>query len=74
LLNLMMPKLDGYALIKQLNGWIPDSAYLPILVVTADTSRSARQKALSLGAKDFLTKPIDTAEATLRAYNLLLTR
>src|SRR5580698_9814791 len=50
LLDLMMPKLDGYALIKQLNGWIPDSAYLPILVVTADMSRSARQKALSLGA------------------------
>jgi CheY-like chemotaxis protein len=74
LLDLMMPKLDGYALIKQLNGWIPDSAYLPILVVTADMSRSARQKALSLGAKDFLTKPIDTVEATLRVYNLLLTR
>jgi DNA-binding response OmpR family regulator len=74
LLDLMMPKLDGYALIKQLNGWIPDTAYLPILVVTADTSRSARQKALTLGAKDFLTKPIDTAEATLRVYNLLLTR
>src|SRR5580658_1131219 len=74
LLDLMMPKMDGYAVLKQLTGWLPSGAYLPILVITADISRTARQKALSLGAKDFLTKPIDAAEATLRIYNLLLTR
>jgi len=74
LLDLMMPKMDGYAVIKQLNGWVPDGVYLPILVITADMSRTARQKALSLGAKDFLAKPIDTTEATLRINNLLITR
>jgi putative two-component system response regulator len=74
LLDLMMPKMDGYAVLKQLAGWLPSGAYLPILVVTADASRTARQKALSLGAKDFLTKPIDAAEALLRVQNLLLTR
>jgi len=74
LLDLMMPKFDGYAAMRQLSGWLPSTAYLPILVITADTSRVARQKALALGAKDFLTKPIDAAEATLRIYNLLLTR
>jgi len=42
--------------------------------ITPDTSRAARQKALNLGAKDFLPKPIDTEEVTLRLYNLLLTR
>jgi CheY-like chemotaxis protein len=73
-LDLMMPRLDGYAVMKQLAGWLPNGSYLPILVVTADVSRTARQKALTLGAKDFLTKPIDAAEATLRIYNLLLTR
>jgi PleD family two-component response regulator len=73
-LDLMMPKLDGYAVMKQLTGWLPSDSYLPILVVSADVSRTARQKALALGAKDFLTKPIDAAEATLRIYNLLLTR
>ena len=51
-----------------------DDIYIPILVITADASRTAKQKALSLGAKDFLTKPIDTTEATLRIYNLLETR
>jgi PleD family two-component response regulator len=73
-LDLMMPKLDGYAVMKQLGGWLPSGVYLPILVVTADVSRTARQKALTLGAKDFLTKPIDAAETTARIYNLLLTR
>lgn len=73
-LDLMMPKLDGYAVMRQLTGWLPSDCYVPVLVVTADMSRTARQKALSLGAKDFLTKPIDAQEATLRIYNLLLTR
>jgi CheY-like chemotaxis protein len=73
-LDLMMPKLDGYAVMKQLAGWLPSGIYLPILVITADVSRTARQKALTLGAKDFITKPIDAAETTLRIYNLLLTR
>jgi PleD family two-component response regulator len=74
LLDLMMPKLDGYAVMKQLGGWLPSGVYFPILVITADVSRTARQKALALGAKDFLTKPIDASEATQRVYNLLLTR
>jgi CheY-like chemotaxis protein len=73
-LDLMMPHVSGFSLMTQLHGWIPDNTYLPILVLTADVSKAARQKALSLGAKDFLTKPIDTMEATLRIYNLLETR
>jgi two-component system, sensor histidine kinase and response regulator len=74
ILDLMMPKVDGFALMTQLRGFIPDETYLPILVVTADVTRGAKQKALSLGAKDFLTKPVDTTEAGLRIYNLLETR
>jgi len=74
LLDLMMPKLDGYAVMTQLRGWIADDVYLPVLVITADVAKGSRQKALSLGAKDFLTKPIDTTEALLRVYNLLETR
>jgi len=73
-LDLMMPKVDGYAVIVQLRGWIPDDEYLPILVVTADASRPARQKALSLGANDFITKPVDATDVTLRTHNLLQTQ
>ena len=73
-LDLMMPKVDGYSVIVQLRGWIPDNEYLPILVVTADVSRAARQKALTLGANDFITKPVDAIDLTLRVYNLLQTQ
>jgi putative two-component system response regulator len=73
-LDLMMPKVDGYSVIVQLRGWIPDDEYLPILVVTADASRTARQKALTLGANDFITKPVDATDVILRVHNLLQTQ
>jgi putative two-component system response regulator len=74
LLDLMMPNMDGYAVLRQLAGWVSDSVYLPVLVITADTTAAARKRAMELGAKDFLTKPIDALEATLRINNLLTTR
>jgi putative two-component system response regulator len=74
LLDLRMPHIDGLSLLKQLRSRIPESAYLPFLIITGDLSQRTRQAALSLGAKDFLTKPINPAEAVLRMYNLLETR
>ena len=72
--DLRMPHIDGFSLIKQLRLRVPADTYIPVLVLTADNSRQAKQEALALGAKDFLTKPIDIAEALLRIYNLLETR
>lgn len=74
LLDLMMPNVDGFSLLKQLRSRIPDNHYLPILVLTADVAPKAKQQALTLGAKDFLTKPLDATEVLLRVYNLLETR
>ncbi len=74
LLDLRMPHIDGLSLLKQLRSRIPENAYLPFVIVTADLSQRTRQAALSLGAKDFLTKPINPSEAVLRIYNLLETR
>ncbi len=45
-----------------------------MLVLTADATSQAKRRALSLGAKDFLTKPFDPIEAMLRVWNLLETR
>ena len=73
-MDLRMPNVDGYALLKQLRSRMPAGTFVPVLVLTADNSRKAKQDALALGAKDFLTKPIDVAEALLRIYNLLETR
>ena len=74
LLDLHMPGMDGFAVMEQLKGRIPPHEFIPILVLTADITPQARQRALSAGAKDFLTKPVDPTEVVLRIRNLLQTR
>lgn len=74
LLDLMMPYLDGFEVMNLLRPLIPTDTYLPILVLTADTLTATRQRALSGGANDFLTKPLDLIETLVRIRNLLATR
>jgi len=74
LLDLHMPQVDGLEVIELLTGVIPSDDYLPILVFTGDGSAEAKQKALSRGAHDFLSKPLSSAEVLLRVSNLLQTR
>jgi len=74
LLDLRMPHVDGLSLLKQLRSRIPEGVYLPFLIITGDLSEQSKQAALTLGAKDFLTKPLRLNEAVLRIYNLLETR
>lgn len=74
LLDLMMPALSGYAVLERLERQRPADEFRPVLVLTADATSQAKRRALSLGAKDFLTKPFDPIEAMLRVWNLLETR
>jgi putative two-component system response regulator len=74
LLDLQMPYLDGFAVMKQLLACIAADDFLPILVLTADITPEAKRRALSEGALDFLTKPFDATEVILRIKNLLQTR
>jgi response regulator RpfG family c-di-GMP phosphodiesterase len=74
LLDLHMPDLDGFAILEQLAPLIPPGAYLPVLTLTGDARPETKQRALSMGAKDFLTKPFDLIEVLLRIQNLLETR
>lgn len=74
LLDLMMPYVSGFEIMKTLKDLIPDTVYLPILVLTADISEETKQRALAEGAKDFLAKPFDLIEVSLRIENLLFTR
>ena len=73
LLDLIMPNLSGYEVMEQLKSVHPDK-YLPILVLTADVTSETKQKALSHGAKDFLSKPFDLIEVRYRIKNLLETQ
>jgi putative two-component system response regulator len=74
LLDLHMPFLDGFGVLERLNKLIRPGHYLPIMVLTADISNEAKEKALSMGARDFLTKPFNFTEVLLRIHNLLETR
>jgi putative two-component system response regulator len=74
LLDLHMPERSGYDVMRSIAGFMNEPESLPVLVVTADTSQPARHEALALGARDFVTKPIDGVELLLRVRNHLLTR
>jgi putative two-component system response regulator len=71
LLDLLMPHLDGFAVMELLASEVPADSYLPVLVLTADATRETRRRALAGGAKDFLTKPLDVDEVLLRIANML---
>ena len=74
LLDLMMHGMDGYEVLTRLREIVPADSFLPVLVITADTTVSSREKALALGATDFLLRPHETFDVTLRVRNLLQTR
>lgn len=74
LLDLHMPYVDGFTLLERIRGRIAADAYVPVLVLTGDITPAARRRALSSGARDFLTKPLEADEILLRIRNLLETR
>jgi putative two-component system response regulator len=73
LLDLSMPTPDGFEVMKLLAERYAGGNRFPVLVLTADASASTRERALSSGASDFLTKPFDRTEVRLRVQNLLST-
>jgi signal transduction histidine kinase/CheY-like chemotaxis protein len=74
LLDLHMPFLDGFSVMRQVRELTPEDVYFPVLVLTADVSDTMKERALAGGAKDFLLKPLDAVEVQLRIRNLLETR
>jgi two-component system, cell cycle response regulator len=71
LLDLQMPGMDGFQVMKELNE-IESDGYVPILVITAQPSQ--KLQALAAGAKDFISKPFDLMEAKVRIHNMLEVR
>jgi putative two-component system response regulator len=74
LLDLMMPRLDGFAILAILAPENAGPVRVPILVLTADVTTDTKRRALGEGATDFVTKPFDFDEVRLRVRNLLETR
>ena len=71
--DIMMPEMDGYELTKQLKD-DPDYAHLPIILLTAKREMDDEQRALLLGADDYLTKPFKLKELKIRVDNIIQNR
>ncbi|MBU1691036.1 MAG: diguanylate cyclase [Gammaproteobacteria bacterium] len=71
LLDLQMPGMDGFQVMEGLKE-IETDGYLPILVITAQPGHMLR--ALTAGAKDFISKPFNMMEAKTRIHNMLEVR
>lgn len=66
--DIMMPVMDGNALIEELRGWKPG---LPILVMTAKGQTEDMAQSFGLGADDYLVKPVDLQQLVLHVRALL---
>jgi len=57
LLDLMMPEMDGFEVVKALRD-NPETAEIPIIMITARDDMDARAEGMRLGVGDFLAKPV----------------
>lgn len=70
LLDVMMPDMDGFEAVARLKA-DPRTKPVPVIMVTALDDRDSKLRALDAGAEEFLSKPIDRADLTVRVRNLL---
>ena len=73
LLDVSMPGLDGFEVCEQLRR-SPVTAATPVLLITALDQRENRIKGVAAGANDYLVKPIDRDEVSLRVRNAIRMR
>lgn len=70
LLDVMMPEMDGFETCEKLKS-DPETAHIPVVMVTALSEIEDRVHGLSAGATDFITKPIDEVHLFARVKSLI---
>ncbi len=70
LLDVMMPGIDGFEVCRRIKS-SPPGSLLPVVLVTALTQPAERTRGMSMGADDFIFKPIDRIELLVRVRSLL---
>lgn len=71
LLDLNMPKMDGYEVFRKLHEK-PLTSYIPVIFVTASSDLESETRGLQLGAVDYITKPISPPIVLQRVRNQVL--
>lgn len=71
--DVMMPKMDGIELCKNIKGNISTS-HIPVILLTAKTAESAQKQGYQTGADAYITKPFDATILEMKVNNLLKTR
>ncbi|KAA0254330.1 response regulator [Acidobacteria bacterium ACD] len=70
LMDVMMPGVDGIEATRRLKS-DPATRLVPVVIVTALTDSDSRKRAAEAGADDFMTKPVDALELSLRIRSFL---
>jgi len=70
LLDVMMPDMNGFEVVEKLKA-LPATHDIPIVMVTALDDRESRLYALQAGADEFISKPVDRTELSVRVKNIL---
>jgi two-component system, OmpR family, alkaline phosphatase synthesis response regulator PhoP len=70
LLDVMMPKISGFEVCKRIKG-NPESADIPVIMVTALNEIGDIEKAINSGTDDFLSKPVNKWELLTRVKTML---
>jgi len=68
ILDVMMPKMDGFELSRKIKKLNP---LIPFIFLTAKSMKEDLYKGLKIGADDYITKPFDAEELLLRIKNIL---
>ena len=71
LLDIVMPDMDGYQVLESLKAMGGDIARVPVIFITADDKPGNELKGLSLGAMDFIKKPIAPEVLKVRVNHIL---
>lgn len=70
LLDLMMPDMDGFEVIRRLKE-NPATRDIPVIIVSALDDVASRQRLVACGAEEFICKPVDRWELSMRMRRLL---